>query len=320
MSVEGEWIVAGFDEAGYGPKLGPLPVGYSAFRVQGGEGDLYTRLFPAARREQKGDPHGVWVADSKKIKPRKDGVKLLELGVLGFWASAGQLPATLGELLRVIGQDPAYPTPWLQALEGATLPGLAWGGEVESRAAKIREVGQVNGVEFLGFGARMLSAAQLNQIYQRVPNKGAVLSELFAGLLRQLRERYPGRLVVVADKHGGRSAYARLLGAAFPNCPIEIDAESQARSAYRVGTKHGPLWVSFRQEAEDFSLATALASMLCKYLRERGMLAFNAWFAERVEGLKPTAGYGADANRFLGDVREKLDAFGVRWDILVRAR
>ncbi|MCA8923110.1 MAG: hypothetical protein KDD82_14945 [Planctomycetes bacterium] len=317
---EGDWIVAGFDEAGYGPKLGPLTVGYSAFRVREGEGDLYTRLFPAARREAKGDPHGVWVADSKKIKPRKDGVKLLELAVLGFWASAGELPPDLGALLRAVGQDPSYPTPWLRELGAGPVPGLAWGGEVEQRAAKIREVGSASGVEFLGFGARVLSAAQLNALYRRLPNKGAVLSEQFVGLLRQLRALAPGRLVVVADKHGGRSAYARLLGTAFPNCAIEIDGESQARSAYRVATKQGPLWVSFRQEAEDFSLATALASMLCKYLRERGMQAFNAWFAERVDGLKATAGYGQDANRFLEDVRGKLDALEVGWDTLVRAR
>ncbi|MEZ6183515.1 MAG: hypothetical protein R3F62_00720 [Planctomycetota bacterium] len=318
--MSGEWVVAGFDEAGYGPKLGPLTVGYSAFRVVDGEGDLYTRLFPAARREPKGDPHGVWVADSKKVKPRKDGVKLLEYAVLGFWASRTALPATLGEFLQLLGQDPAYPTPWLSALGAGALPGLAWGGEIEQRAAKIREVGGAQGVEFLGFGARVLSAAQLNQLYRRLPNKGEVLSEQFVGLLRQLRAAHPGRLVVVADKHGGRSAYARLLGTAFPHCPIEIDAEGQARSAYRVATPQGPLWVSFRQEAEDFSLATALASMLCKYLRERGMLAFNGWFAERQAGLKPTAGYGQDANRFLSDVRANLDAWGVGWDTLVRAR
>ena len=101
-------IVAGFDEAGYGPKLGPLVVGYSAFWVDGARldqrVDLWERLAPAVRREGRGDKGKVWVADSKAIKPRKNGLQQLEWGVLAFRGLERQ-PKDLAALLCALGDE-----------------------------------------------------------------------------------------------------------------------------------------------------------------------------------------------------------------------
>ena len=67
-------------------------------------------------------------------------------------------------------------------------------------------------------------------------------------------------------------------------------------------------------------LATALASMTAKYLRELHMIQFNAYFQARVPGLKPTAGYGLDAWRFLDDIAAARAADGLAGPTLLRTR
>jgi hypothetical protein len=60
--------------------------------------------------------------------------------------------------------------------------------------------------------------------------------------------------------------------------------------------------------------------MLAKYLRELFMDQLNAWFQARLPGLKATAGYATDANRFLLDVEPALPRLGLTREALVRAR
>lgn len=318
-------IVAGFDEAGYGPKLGPLVVAGVAFEVAGAafgdEVDLWARLGPAVRRTAKEDPARVWVADSKEIKPRKDGLKQLELGVLAFRGPGG-VPRTLPALLAALGEDPAGcgGVAWFDDLAAVTLPAHAWAGEVAARALRLHEAGARAGVRFLGAEARVLDAPRYNARVAATNNKATVLAETFVDLLQALRRKTTGPLEVVADKQGGRSDYLRLLGRAFAGSPIDCLAEGAAESVYLLKTRQGPLRVSFRMEGEKSSLAVALASMHCKYLRELFMARLNAWFLERCPGVRPTAGYAQDAGRFLAEVRPALPALGVSLDTLVRAR
>jgi hypothetical protein len=44
--------------------------------------------------------------------------------------------------------------------------------------------------------------------------------------------------------------------------------------------------------------------MAAKYLRELAMQAFNAYWAERLPALRPTAGYPADARRFKEEIAQ----------------
>ncbi|MGE0713144.1 MAG: hypothetical protein AB7N76_20165 [Planctomycetota bacterium] len=317
-------IVAGFDEAGYGPTLGPLVVGYTAFEVPEQDDDpcLWTALGDAVRGDappRKGNDARVWVADSKAIKPRKDGLRQLELGVLCF---AGRREATtLGALLRDLGADAALGgQEWFRDLDAVRVPAHAWPGEVATRAERLEQAGGAVGVRFLGAEVRALDARSYNDRIAATQNKAAVLEEACVSLLRSLRRKHAGRLSVTLDKHGGRSTYLRLLGRAFPMCALEIEVEGPEESAYTTETPEGPVRCVFRQGAEEASLATALASMHCKYLRERLMERFNAWFLERVPGVRPTAGYALDAKRFLAEVEPDLDRLGVAREDLVRAR
>jgi hypothetical protein len=316
-------IVAGFDEAGYGPKLGPLTVACTAFEVEGAElgdeVDLWDLLGDAVRRTGKGDKSKVWVADSKAIKPRKDGLKNLEFGVLAFRESQ---PKTLPELLLALGQSTAgyRNIPWYQDLDEVAVPAYGWAGEVATRAEKIRAASKKAGVRYLGAGVRVLDAAHYNERIEATQNKGKVLGETCVGLLRNLREQTRGPLVATFDKHGGRSRYLRLLGAALPMCKLDVLAEGPALSAYSAETPQGPVRAIFCTGGEEHSLPVALASMHCKYLRELFMDQFNAWFQEKMPGLKKTAGYAMDAKRFLQDIRGELPKWGVPLDTLVRTR
>ncbi|MHC4253749.1 MAG: hypothetical protein ACYS9X_31935, partial [Planctomycetota bacterium] len=72
--------------------------------------------------------------------------------------------------------------------------------------------------------------------------------------------------------------------------------------------------------AETQCMCVALASMVSKYVRELFVRRLNRWFGERVEDLKPTAGYPVDAARFLADTAEFRARAGIAEFDLVRSR
>ncbi|MCZ7632744.1 MAG: hypothetical protein M5U20_04580 [Phycisphaerales bacterium] len=103
-------IYCGIDEAGYGPMLGPLCVGFAAFRVEGwtvGESapDLWGALGSGVCRDP-GDKRGrVAVADSKRLKlsnqsKSRHPLTHLERGVLAFAGVGGRCAARRRRVVR----------------------------------------------------------------------------------------------------------------------------------------------------------------------------------------------------------------------------
>jgi ribonuclease HII len=64
--------------------------------------------------------------------------------------------------------------------------------------------------------------------------------------------------------------------------------------------------VQFMPCAESEHAPVALASMAAKLTRELLMARFNRHWGRRVPDLKPTAGYSADARRWLVEMRDVL--------------
>jgi len=63
-----------------------------------------------------------------------------------------------------------------------------------------------------------------------------------------------------------------------------------------------------------------LAYMLSKYLRELALRAFNVFWCARIDGLRPTAGYPVDADRFLTQINEVRHKLAISDDQLIRVR
>ena len=95
-----------------------------------------------------------------------------------------------------------------------------------------------------------------------------------------------------------------------PTAGWSRSANRPRRAAIASSCSTGPITVTFRPRADGDSVAVALASMLCKYLREVCMRQFNRFWATHVPGIKPTAGYPGDAKRFFDEISPQWTGSG----------
>jgi len=161
-----------------------------------------------------------------------------------------------------------------------------------------------SGLEYLGARMCVVDEGRYNEIISRIDNKATLLFGRASILMRRLWEDSGGETVyLTVDRHGGRKFYAGLLDIAFPKADIRILMQTDDESAYRLSGGGREMFVRFKVRAESIDSAVALSSMWAKYVRELFMRLFNDYWVERAGGLKPTAGYWVDAERFLADLR-----------------
>ncbi len=316
---------AGIDEAGYGPKLGPLVVAGTAFALpgQGREGVLWDLLGDAVCRRAGRSDGRLVVNDSKQVYSRSAGLRRLEEGVLAAThAATGSGVSRAGQLLALLsaGRDPSgTPQPWFAGAAGLPLPVESNPSAVESKAELLRLALQRAGARLLAPRAVVVLPGEYNRIVARTRNKSLLLFQKCGIILQELwRCAGPGVSRIVVDRHGGRIRYRRLLGDVFPDCQCDVLQEEKGWSAYRISSGDRTLLLSFLEEGDARVMPVALGSMVAKYVRELYMLAFNRYWGERLPGLVPTAGYGRDAGRFMRDVAPALRARGIAPSALTR--
>ena len=138
-------VFAGIDEAGLGPLLGPLTIGWSAFRVPRGRVDLWDRLEQIVSGDPRKDRDRLIVADSKKVYSRNPrGRRRLEATALAFLAQlegadfrSGQSLLQLAPPGQSLGAEVYAAHPWYEALP-ETLPRYVPADRLELRAQQLR--------------------------------------------------------------------------------------------------------------------------------------------------------------------------------------
>lgn len=302
-------VHAGLDEAGYGPLLGPLTIGFSAFRSETPVD--WEHLADAVSDAPSDDRERLVVADSKRVFTRNPrGARRLEATALAFLRAAGSPGACAGDVLASAPErlrpaaDIQTTHPWYDALPGS-LPIHIDGETLAAREAALASMLTKTGTEVVAAGAVVVPAGTLNASFDATNNKGATLWSYHSGVILDLFERFGDEgLELCCDRLGGRARYGRGLSELVPFSTVRVLGESREDSRYEVTSGTRRMRIRFVQKGDVLSLPTALGSCLAKYARELVMGAFNEHFAGLCPGVRPTAGYVTDARRWLADVEE----------------
>jgi ribonuclease HII len=319
------WVV-GIDEAGYGPNLGPLVQAAVALHLPDHDLAGWETLKPVVRRCGEKADGRLLIDDSKKVYTR-GGFAALERSVIltAPWS------CSVAEMIRKAGLD-AYreellTESWYDPAE--TLPIIM---DPESRSREYESAFTSLSIdrssEFCigSMVASIVPSQRFNRICDEHGSKAAVLGRGLVEIIGQLREELSGiqgrngPIHISCDKMGGRNFYAAMLQEAFPEGWIVAERESADESRYRVEMLDRPVTITFRPRADGDSVAVALASMLCKYLREVCMRQFNRFWAKHVPGIQPTAGYPVDAKRFFAEIKPAMEKLGLTDDQVWRKR
>ena len=324
-------VIAGIDEAGFGPVLGPLVVSTVAFRLPEAsrDADLWSLLGSTVTRKPSRRAGTLAIGDSKKLYHRKrpNALAHLERAVLAALATRGVRVGSLRELLSAVApgaEARLAEYPWYAEAE-LPLPHCISATDVALAGNALASALGDAGASLAALRAEVVCVGEYNRMVQATNNKATALfdvnSRLFAQLWGSLwRGGSPGAVTLWVDRHGGRIHYRRPLQRLFPRCEFKIVAESDTRSSYRIAEGPRAMDIHFGVEFDRLHLPVALASMTCKYLRELFMVLLNRFWAERVGGLAPTAGYYTDGRRFLGEIDQAIREADVRRDLLQRCR
>lgn len=312
--------LAGVDEAGLGPILGPLVVAGAALSGPSGRDPWQALQGVVARNRPR--QRQIQVADSKKVHQGPHGLARLERTAL-TWIStwAGRTPRNVRELLLATRTDVdrLVRCPWYEDL-GLPLPLANDRADIELTAHLLAEAMRETEIGIAHFSLLCVDVEEFNASIAATDNKGATHLHHYVRVLADILRHAPPGAHVLADRCGCRAHYRHALASAFPEARVAVLGETAEISRYDVVRDDGAIKVTFATGGEERAFPTALASCLAKYLRECVVHVLNDWFAARVPDLRRTAGYWVDGHRFLADVEALIASEGLPRERLVRAR
>ncbi len=315
----------GTDEAGYGPNLGPLVVTATVWRVPDEflHADLYPILAQVIASKPSADSSSkVVIADSKSLYKPGGSLALLERGVFAMLGATGKSVDDWSSVFEAFDDNVAgvlAHIPWYADFQ-TTIPIDANVDDIEKLTRRVREGSESAGVMCEHMRSRVVVAKEFNELIVMHGNKASALSQVTLGLVKSLVAPLGDeRILIHCDKHGGRSKYAPLLQPLFPEYLIEVCGEGRMESVYRWGPQSCRMEARFVAKGES-CIASALASMVSKYLRELAMRAFNEFWRRQLRGLRPTAGYPVDARRFKDEIAGVQQDLEIADDLLWRSR
>ncbi len=319
-------IVAGIDEAGYGPTLGPFVLSKVVMKIPDGfhdETNIWHILKDGISEKIQKRGSRIIVGDSKKLYQKKTGLKMLEEAVLSFvWYTKGPV-RKFTDLLKMFSncnEDVLDKYPWYKGKD-IDLPVSSNVSAIMNYEDILKETTISRDVSILDIKCHFLCVSEINRQIALDGNKSLLLFNSCVAHLKEIFEHY-GKLKpkVLIDKHGGRNYYEKLLTHYFKGCKVDSIVEGNALSAYNIKNETNKMDVSFIVGADSKHFPTALASMFSKYIRELFIRLFNAFWQEKIQDIKPTAGYPEDARRFLSQIHNVRRELNISDDILIRCK
>ena len=321
-------LFIGMDEAGYGPNLGPLVVTVTVWEVPGSprEFDLWAAMAGVASQSPTKEPLRLQIADSKQVYSPGKGLVALEKSVLSALRLLGHRPESLTALADNLKSEISNLKSQISEFESAIPPWLVGRDLALPTEVDVSLLGDIatiwseccrrQRVKLRAIRSEIVQPERFNAVVRECDNKALALSRISLNLLRSVWNPDDDQpTLVICDKHGGRNRYDDLLAEVLDDRMIFAVGESRERSVYRVGSTE----LRFQMKAEA-NFPVALASLVCKYVRELSMDVFNQFWSEQVPGLKPTAGYPVDAVRFKADIAEAQARMAISDDVLWRER
>lgn len=321
-------MIAGIDEAGLGPVLGPLVETAVVMEVpeELADADLWQVLSETVSRkaERRGDR--VAIADSKKLYGGlrdRAGLGRLERGVLGALWVLGFRPCSLHELVRDVAPSCGAALaryPWYCDMT-VDLPAAIDEAALTGAGLALAQGLDRAGVRLSAVRCEVVNPGELNELIEQTDNKAAAHLLVTRRLLHWLAEIQNGAVLAIhIDRHGARRRYRAPLQEMFPDSMVWVRQENPSKSCYTVEMGAVRFDVTFAVGCEQRQLPVALASMVCKYVREIHMQLFNRYWTQRVAGLAPTAGYAVDGRRFFESIQFEMNALGIDRSLVWRER
>jgi len=318
-------LLIGMDEAGYGPNLGPLVVGLTAWRVPGDprDSDLWSDFDSVVDQSGQRPSSHLHVADSKDVYAPARGLMQLETAVQAGLRLAGINADSFHALHGQLCPDAQHSLPGSDALQEP------WHADADLGLPRVADPRRVAGFEddwsqccaahnvtLTRIAGDVVQPSRFNALTRQADSKGVALTRISLNLLRAIWDPdSEERVLIIADKHGGRNRYDTFLEEIIDGQMIFRVQESRSCSRYRIGNSE--IWFQTRAEQH---LPVALASMVAKYVRELSMELFNRFWCQRIPDLRPTRGYPVDAKRFRAEIADTQRQLNILDEDLWRAR
>ena len=224
----------------------------------------------------------------------------------------------LSEVSQDNSLDDIRAEPWFDPSD--TVP-VAQAADLCQSVESLKESSVASGVRWGPIRSVVIPAPRFNRLLDEWRVKSGVLATAVIRLLQGTLD-LPGDdpLFIAVDRLGGRQFYAPLLNEAFSGSWVRVLREGPACCEYAIDGMRRQVHLRFEPRADGAHLNVALASMAAKYGRELCMRQFNRYWLRKKPGLKPTAGYPLDAERFYKEIKPIISAEGLEDRAIWRVR